>query len=260
MICLRYRSGHPAARKGPSVASRIPESASSNQRKVHQPRAVAELRADTRRYPVVIVGAGPVGLAIAACLARFDIESVVIEKNCGAGEGSRAICLSRRSLEILDWIGAAGPFVAKGLGWTQGRAFYRDRQIHELQMPHDQGEKFLPMTNLQQYYMEEFLAAHCDGQSAVQVRWGNELLGLSVGEDEDRRAHRARRQGTYSLRCSYLIAADGARSQARKLCGLSMNGASFAGRYLIADIRISERISDRAPRVVRSTLHPGPPC
>lgn len=177
------------------------------------------------------------GLATAACLARLGIETVLIEKNRTAGEGSRAICLSRRSLEILDWIGVAEPFVAKGLGWTRGRAFFRDRQIHELCMPHSDAEKFLPMTNLQQYYMEEFLARHCAAQPLVGLRWGNELVDL-VCRPEETLATIATAAGSYTLRCSYLVATDGARSQVRKRLGLPFPGSSFTGRYLIADIRL----------------------
>jgi len=213
------------------------QSTSVTRRQEHVFATPPELNGASRRYPVVIVGAGPVGLATAACLARFGIESVVIEKNRCAGEGSRAICLSRRSLEILDWIGAAEPFVAKGLGWIRGRAFYRDRQIHTLCMPHSEAEKFLPMTNLQQYYMEEFLAQHCAKQPLVGLRWGSALVDL-IQEPQEVIGVVDTPEGSYRLRCSYVIAADGARSQVRKLLGLSFLGSSFAGRYLIADIRL----------------------
>jgi 3-(3-hydroxy-phenyl)propionate hydroxylase len=219
------------------VTTRHSGAANSIRRWEHAFATPPELRNASRRYPVVIVGAGPVGLAAAACLARFGIESVVIEKNCCAGEGSRAICLSRRSLEILDWIGAAEPFVAKGLGWTRGRAFYRDRQIHELCMPHSDAEKFLPMTNLQQYYMEEFLAQHCAMQPLISLRWGSALVNL-IQQSEEVIGIVDTPEGRYRLRCSYLIAADGARSQIRKLLGLPFPGSSYAGRYLIADIRL----------------------
>lgn len=196
-----------------------------------------ELKGESSHYPVIICGGGPVGLTAAACLARFGIGSVVLEKNLGAAAGSRAICLSRRSLEILDWAGAAGPFVAKGLGWTQGRAFYRDRLIHELRMPHSEAEKFPPMTNLQQFYMEEFLARHCEQRTIVDVRWGNVLVDLARQPDSLALTV-ATPEGEYRLSCSWLIAADGARSPIRRLLRLSLAGSSFGGRYLIADIRL----------------------
>ena len=67
--------------------------------------------------PVLIAGGGPVGLTLAALLSRQGIRSQVIEADEGYCTGSRAICISRRSQEILGWVGADAPLVAKGLGW-----------------------------------------------------------------------------------------------------------------------------------------------
>ena len=58
------------------------------------------------RVPVLIAGGGPVGLTLAALLSHHDIASLVIEADDGYCTGSRAICVSRRSMEILGWIGA----------------------------------------------------------------------------------------------------------------------------------------------------------
>ena len=199
--------------------------------------APRELAGTACHHPVVISGAGPVGLAAAACLARFGIRTVVLEKSTRAGEGSRAICLARRSLEILDWIGVAERFVSKGLGWTRGHAFHGAHPIHELCMPHSDAEKFFPMTNLQQYYMEEFLAQHCARQEEIELRWGNELVGIQP-EPDGVQLRVATTAGMYQTSCSWLLAADGARSPARRLLQLPLCGSSFAGRYLIADIRL----------------------
>lgn len=197
--------------------------------------AAPQVSAAPRR--VLIVGAGPVGLAAAACLARFGIESLLIERGAAVGEGSRAICLSRRSLEILDWIGVASPFVGRGLGWTRGRAFHRDRQVHELVMPHTQADKFPPMTNLQQYYMEEFLAAHCRQQPLISLHTHSELTDLEVAA-EGVVAVVTSGDSVHRLSGAYLVAADGARSTVRKRMRLSLEGTSFTGRYLIADIHL----------------------
>ena len=60
---------------------------------------------------VLIAGGGPVGLTLAALLANFGIRSVVIENDPSYCTGSRAICMSRRSQEILGWVGADKPLV-----------------------------------------------------------------------------------------------------------------------------------------------------
>ncbi len=74
------------------------------------------------KVPVLIAGGGPVGLSLAALLAHHGVPCLVLEADASWCEGSRAICLSRRSLEILGWVGADGPVTAKGLPWVGGRS------------------------------------------------------------------------------------------------------------------------------------------
>ena len=80
-----------------------------------------ELDGQTPLHPVVIAGAGPVGLTAAIALARRGIASVLLEKKDTLNDGSRAICVSRYSYETLQQLGLHEPFVAKGLGWTHGQ-------------------------------------------------------------------------------------------------------------------------------------------
>ena len=83
---------------------------------------------------VLIAGGGPVGLAMALALAKQGIRSVVIEMDRTVCVGSRAICLSRRSLEILDRLGVLGAFKDKGLPWTSGRSFYHRELVLQFAM------------------------------------------------------------------------------------------------------------------------------
>src|SRR5262245_37939624 len=72
-------------------------------------------RKEPAHHPVIIAGAGPVGLAASLDLARRGIRSMVLEKRNTVSDGSRAICWSKRTLEILDRLGTAQPMVAKGV-------------------------------------------------------------------------------------------------------------------------------------------------
>lgn len=90
--------------------------------------------------PVAIVGAGPVGLTAALALAAEGVASVLIERKPSFNDGSRAICIARQSMYILESLGAVGPFLDKALPWTTGRSFYRGRQILEFHMPDAPGE------------------------------------------------------------------------------------------------------------------------
>ena len=193
---------------------------------------------EARRRRVLVAGGGPVGLAVASALARGGVECLVVEADTSVCVGSRAICLSRRTFEILDRLGALAPFVAKGLPWTGGRSFYRDEEVLHFTMPHDEDQRLAPMTNIQQYYVEQYLldAAKAYGP-LVEIRWGTRVT--SVRQDADGVTVGLEADGTaYSVEAEYVVACDGARSQVRQELGLRMSGAAYEGRYVIVDIEL----------------------
>jgi len=196
-------------------------------------------------HPVAIIGAGPVGLTLALELARFGVRSVVLETRDRIDPGSRAICISRRSLDILDGIGVGEAFSAKGLGWVRGRTFYREHVVFELEMPAPPLEKHAPMTNLQQAHMERFLVERARGRPEIELRWQSRVA--DVTPDGERVGCRVETpEGPYELFSQYLVACDGARSVARERLGLRFRGYASPGRYLIADIRMrSEHPTER---------------
>lgn len=186
------------------------------------------------RVPVLIAGGGPVGLACAALLARRGIASLVIEADEGYCSGSRAICISRRSLEILSWAGAEQAMRDKALPWTGGRSFWRDREVLHFEMPHEPAQRFAPMVNIQQYYVEQFLHEALAGQPA-QVAWSHRVAG--VRQDADGvQVDIEGPQGRASVRAQYLVACDGGRSTVREQLGLALEGMQYEGRYVIVDI------------------------
>ena len=108
---------------------------------------------EQQHHPVLIIGGGPVGLATALGLANSGVRSVIVEADNSVCEGSRAACISRRSLEILDRLRSVEPFLKKGLPWTRGRSFYGSEEVLIFDMPSGEGDKFPPMINLEQYYI-----------------------------------------------------------------------------------------------------------
>ena len=186
---------------------------------------------------VAIVGAGPVGMVAALTLAREGIRSVLIESKSTFNDGSRAICIARQSFHILQSLGALEPFLAKALGWTTGRSFYRGRQILEFTMPDSPSEKFRPMYNLQQQYIEQYLWQAIDKNPLVDMRWQSRVTGLKSGPDGVELTV-SDPQETYSLKADWLLAADGARSAIRKTLGLKLSGENYEGRYVIADVQM----------------------
>ncbi|MEO8936955.1 MAG: FAD-dependent monooxygenase [Burkholderiaceae bacterium] len=189
---------------------------------------------------VLIAGGGPVGLATAALLQRRGIRTLVLEADAGYCTGSRAICLSRRSLEILGWIGADRFVTDIGLPWVGGRSYFRDREVLHFTMPSDPTERFAPMVNVQQYYVEE--AAHralqaCGGE----VLWSTRLTDLRQDADGVEVDVVDVDGKVSSIRADWLIACDGGRSTVRERLGLQLEGVQYEGRYVIVDIEQETR-------------------
>jgi 3-(3-hydroxy-phenyl)propionate hydroxylase len=187
--------------------------------------------------PVLIVGGGPVGMTLAALLAEFGVRSLVLEADEGYCTGSRAICISRRSLEILAWIGADRPVVAKGLAWVGGRSYFRSAEVLTFRMPSEPSERFAPMFNIQQFYVEGYVHAAMQRRSPLcALRSGTRAVGVrpaSTGVDVDVETAHGRRE---TLRARWLVACDGGHSSVREILGLSLCGTQYEGRYVIVDI------------------------
>jgi len=196
-------------------------------------------------HPVVIAGGGPVGMALALGLANHGVRCVILEADDTVCVGSRAACISRRSLEIMERLGVLRGFMGKGLPWTGGRSFYKTAEVFRFEMPHDARQKLPPMINLEQYYAEHYLLEEIFRRNEatpglIDIRWGTELTGLAQHDDgvtlDVRNA-----EGAYRLHGQWLAACDGGQSFVRKAMGLALEGTGYEGRYVIIDIELKSR-------------------
>ena len=186
-------------------------------------------------YPVIIVGAGPVGLSAAIDLAQHGVECVLLDDEAALSEGSRAICFAKRTLEILDRLGCGNRSVARGILWNTGKVFLRDRLLYSFDLQPESTHKRPAFINLQQYHLEQFLIERMLQSDRVDARWRNRVVGVAPAADHvDVEVETP--DGRYQARCGQLIAADGARSSVRKLLGLESQGQVFHDRFLIADV------------------------
>jgi 3-(3-hydroxy-phenyl)propionate hydroxylase len=204
---------------------------------IFEAKAVPELSNRRLRHPVAIVGAGPIGMTAALALARYGIRSVLIERKRTFNDGSRAICIARASFQILQQIGAVEPFLAKALGWRRGRSFYKGMEILRFEMPHAESEKYLPMYNIQQQYIEQYLWEAIARSDLIDMRWASEVNGIRQHDDGVSLSIDTP-IGSYSLSADYVLAADGARSAIRSMVGLRLKGENYEGRYVIADVKM----------------------
>ncbi|RYY54907.1 MAG: FAD-binding protein, partial [Comamonadaceae bacterium] len=223
--------------------------------RVHQPWLPADHAPDARKQ-VVIVGAGPAGLVTALKLAQLGVRSVVVNAELQVSQGSRAIVFTRRSMEILHQVGVADRISQNGLPWRFGNSFYRGQRVFRMEAPHDADDRFYPMINIQQQYLEEYLLDACAAEPLVEVRWGNKVDSLT--QDADRVTLQIDTPaGPYTLEAEWLVAADGGRSGIRSAMGLQMEGASYEGLFVIADIRIDLPLPTERMAFFDPTWNPG---
>jgi 3-(3-hydroxy-phenyl)propionate hydroxylase len=193
------------------------------------------------RLKVVIVGGGPIGLATALDLGRRGVPVVLLDDHEGAGLGSRALCFAKRTLEICDRLGAAGPMLAKGVQWNVGKVFHDDRLLYEFNLLPEGGHAFPAFINLQQPWFEKFLhdaivQAQSEG-APIELRGRNRVDAVTPAADHVT-LDIMTPDGPYRLEADWLIACDGARSPLRGMLGLSFDGRVFEDNFLIADVKM----------------------
>lgn len=206
------------------------------QYQVHQPW-LASQHPGAQKHPIVIVGTGPVGLTTALEIARHGQRCVVLESELQVSEGSRAIVFTRRSMEILQQVGVAHRVTETGLPWCYGNSIYRGQRVFRMENARADDDRFFPMINLQQQYLEEYLVDAVEANPLIELRWGNRVN--KVEQKGDKAVVEVDTpEGPYELQADWLVACDGARSGIRTAMNLLMEGASYEGRFVIADIRI----------------------
>jgi len=193
----------------------------------------------TARHPVVVIGAGPVGLSLAIDLAEKDVPVVVLDDNDAVSTGSRAICFAKRQLEIFDRLGCGDRMVDKGVTWNKGKVFFDRREVYEFELLTETGHRRPAFINLQQYHVEKTLVSRIRALIAegkpIELRGQNKVV--AIGANGDHSALEVETpEGPYNIEADWLIACDGANSSARRMLGLEFDGRVFEDNFLIADV------------------------
>ena len=193
---------------------------------------------DAARHPIVVVGAGPVGLSLAIDLAQRGQSVVLLDDADRIGEGSRAICFSKRSLEYWDRLGIGQRMVDKGVVWSVGRIFHGASQLYQFNLLPEEGHKRPAFINLQQFYAEAYLVDRVQELAAIDLRWRNKVTGLEQRNDHVLLTVETP-DGPYRIHASFAVACDGARSSLRQMVGAEFAGQVFEDQFLIADVRMT---------------------
>ncbi|MFF0280009.1 FAD-dependent monooxygenase [Rhodococcus aetherivorans] len=193
------------------------------------------MQPDAEALPVVVVGAGPVGMAVGLGLAQRGIPVTILEAADQVSFGSRAICISRHSLEAAARLGFGAELEKIVLPWVGGRSFYRDQQVLHFRMPQREFDVRPPMINVSQSEYEQIVVDTIEQNPLITLHWQASIAGILRGDDEVT-LEVDTAFGKRHLRAAWVVAADGGRSRMRELAGLRLEGTNYEGRYVIADI------------------------
>ena len=159
-------------------------------------------------HPVVVVGAGPIGLALAIDLAQRGQRVLLLDNDCRLSTGSRAICFAKRTLEVFDRLGCGDRMVEKGVSWRIGKVFLRDAELYRFDLLPEIGHARPAFVNLQQYYVEGYLAERAAELPKLEIRWKNKVVALEQRDDRVVLGVETP-DGPYTLHAGYVAACDG---------------------------------------------------
>jgi len=191
--------------------------------------------ASTFDTDVLIVGAGPTGLALATTLARAGIKPIIVERLPTHQHTSRAAVIHAHTLEQLDALGVCGPMLQEGLRLTRFSVRDRDQVLARLNfdwLP----SRFAHLLMLPQDRTEAILANALE-QNRTNVRWGCSLESVDVSDDGVK-AVISSAAGTQAIRARYVVGADGMHSRVRQAAGIGFTGHSYEQLFILADIEM----------------------
>ncbi|MER5448970.1 FAD-dependent oxidoreductase [Streptomyces sp. NPDC002766] len=194
-----------------------------------------------RTTDVVIVGAGPTGLALGVDLARRGVDAVVVEKADGLFPGSRGKGLQPRTMEVLEDLGvldailAAGGRYPVGMIWRDGERVGEHRMFDPEEVKEATGDSaFTEPWMVPQWRTQKILFARLE-ELGGRVEFGREAVGL----DQDEDGVTVRFAAGPDLRARYAVAADGGRSAVRRALGVGMTGETVdPNPVLVADVTV----------------------
>ena len=196
------------------------------------------------RYPLVIIGAGLSGLALACDLAERGVASVVLDDDNTIGvrgASSRGIVYAQKTLEMMDRLGIYERIRAKGAVWSVGKTLAGDQVVYEFDAGTASDSRQPPFINLQQFYLEWFMVDRIAELGRTDLRWKSRVVGY------ENRADGARIEvetpaGRYVMDANWVCDCSGVNSFVRDSLGLDTHQARGIDRWCISDVRFKEKL------------------
>jgi 2-polyprenyl-6-methoxyphenol hydroxylase-like FAD-dependent oxidoreductase len=195
-------------------------------------------------YPVLIVGAGPSGLMMAAQLLRYGIQPLIIDSKIGPTNQSRALAVQARSMEIYRQMGLANKILSQGASALEIKLHENQQEIAFLSLKNiGEGMSKFPYIQIYEQSKNERLLLDYLTLNCCRVYWNTTLKTLTetanhtevVLADENTESH---------LTCDWLVGADGARSLVRKGLNISFDGDTYPQKFYLADLQLEAGLDE----------------
>ena len=191
------------------------------------------LRADDFDTDVLVVGAGPTGLTVAAALASRGVRATVIDRLAEGANSSRAAVVHARTLEVLEPLGVASKLVGRGL---QAQRFtIRDRDRVLVPIAFDTLPTPYPYTLMVSQAVTESVLLQRLRELGGRVLRPRSLADLA----QDTAGATATLDDGSRLRARYVVGADGMHSTVRERTRIAFSGAAYGESFVLADVRLS---------------------
>ena len=195
---------------------------------------------------VLIAGAGPTGLSMAAELLRYNIDFLIIEKNEKTTFLSKAIVVQARTLEIFDEIGLAKKAITEGQITTALNLFYKGKQRAKLNFS-GLGEGISPFPfalSLEQSKTEKLLVDYLS-ENKQTIHWNSELCHFEQDENGITAYYKDDAGREQKIEAAYLVGCDGAASLVRHQLGLAFEGDTVPKIFYVADVKLSSAVINK---------------
>jgi 2-polyprenyl-6-methoxyphenol hydroxylase-like FAD-dependent oxidoreductase len=185
---------------------------------------------------VLIVGAGPVGLTMAAAATHHGLRCRLVDKAPAPSDKSKALAVWTRSMELLDGLDLAETFVRTGLKLNAGSMYAHGKRMVHLVLTGDESPFGFPLM-IPQNETERLLTEHL-AQHGVTVERRVELLGFTDGGDAVRATLRHPDGREETLAVPFLVGCDGAHSTVRHTLGMEFAGHAEPSDWMLADVHV----------------------
>lgn len=188
---------------------------------------------------VIIIGAGPTGLALACQLIRYGVEFVIVDKNETTTPHSKAIGVQARTLEIYEQIGLAEKLIAEGTLAEAARMIVGGKVRGEINFK-DFGKGMSPYPfvlfveqGVHESILYDFVKSH-----GKNVRWRTEVESFTQNDEKVTAQIKNLSGELETIEANYLVGCDGASSLTRHSLGLEFSGGTFERLFYVADVQI----------------------